>query len=207
MIQLKLFKYLYFISYSCLEQDFIEDISSDKGENLNSTKSKIQFWQKADEGNPPSKRKADGRIVVRLSQHIDVEEKKTEHTSDENKENILPKAISKVPEQVSVVPVKKKRGRKPGSKRKQKYELIVSGSKIYYSPTLKNPEKYPELLYYNSDDDGGVFLRHTSKDVMLSSTLPFQESLEYHELRAAYLRQCEAKMDIFRDYKTIFKIP
>lgn len=156
----------------------------------------------------PTKKKPDDRIVVRLSQHVDVKRKQPEQTSDENKENIPPNVILNVPEQVSEVPAKKKRGRKPGSKRKQKRttELVVSGSKIYYSPTLKNPEKYPKLLYYDDDPDDGVFLRHTSKDVMLSSTLPFQESLEYHELRAAYLRQCEMKMDTFRDYKSMFKI-
>lgn len=135
-----------------------------------------------------------------------MEKEQVEQTFVVDKENIAPKIIPDVPEQVSGVPAKKKRGRKPGSKRKQTYELIISGSKIYYCPTLKNPEKYPELLYYNDDDDDSVFLRHTSKDVMLSSTLPFQESLEYYELRAAYFRQREMKLDTFRDYKSMFKI-
>lgn len=137
-----------------------------------------------------------------------MKKEQVEQTFVVDKENIAPNVIPGVPEQVSGIPAKKKRGRKPGSKRKQSqtYELVVSGSKIYYSPTLKKPQKYPELLYYSDDDNDSVFLWHTSKDVMLPNTLLFRESLEYHELRAAYFRQCEMKLESFRDYKSMFKI-
>ncbi|XP_054711258.1 heat shock transcription factor, X-linked-like [Uloborus diversus] len=99
---------------------------------------------------------------------------------------------------VLVPPPKKKRGRKPGTKsdpnkirtaRKIKLGFIGrSKQRRHRCPTLKNPERYQNLIYSYEDDSPSVFLRHTSPDIMLSSTLPFQESPEYLELKEAFLR-------------------
>ncbi|KAG8189747.1 hypothetical protein JTE90_012922 [Oedothorax gibbosus] len=53
--------------------------------------------------------------------------------------------------------------------------------------TLKHPDLYPNLIFYQEEDDY-PFLRNTSRDVMWSSTLPFQESMEYQELKETYVR-------------------
>ena len=188
-------------------QDFPDDNSSDKWDSSNiAVKSEILFCHEEGKSSS-SEKKSDSNRVIRISQYPKPK-KHAEPIPSSNKENIASNVIPNVPNETSGVPVKKKRGRKPGSKGKPKQApgFLKCGSKNYFSPTLKNPEKHPELLYYNDDDDDdGIFLRHTSKDVMLSITLPFQESLEFRELRASYVRQCEMKMDIFRDYKSMFQ--
>ncbi|XP_055944364.1 heat shock transcription factor, Y-linked-like [Argiope bruennichi] len=95
-------------------------------------------------------------------------------------------------------PVKKKRGRKPGSKRDPNKPKPFRFSKLRLKqrreciPTLKRPDLFPNLIYYN-DEDKSCFLRNTSPDVMLSSTLPFQESPEYLELKDTYHRLYESE--------------
>lgn len=121
-----------------------------------------------------------------------------QNISESSKENINPAEIpipsekpTSIDLKVSTLPIKKKRGRKPGSKK----NLLKFSTKIDYSPTLKHPENYPGLIYFNDDDDD-IYLRNTSRDVMLSSTLPFQETPEYLELKEAYLSQRKASVCI-----------
>lgn len=96
-------------------------------------------------------------------------------------------------------PVKKKRGRKPGSKpnpnKPKQFRFPKSKLKKHREcvPTLKRPELFPNLIYFD-DDDYSCFLRNTSPDVMLSSTLPFQESPEYLELKDTYHRLYDPRM-------------
>ncbi|XP_015928821.1 heat shock factor protein 2-like [Parasteatoda tepidariorum] len=87
---------------------------------------------------------------------------------------------------VVLEPVKKKRGRKPGSKTTKKTKCVfIPKSTKYFIPTFKHPEIYPNLIYFDDEDDS-IFLRNTSRDVMLSSTLPFQESPEFLELKETH---------------------
>ncbi|GFX29208.1 HSF_DOMAIN domain-containing protein [Trichonephila clavipes] len=96
-------------------------------------------------------------------------------------------------------PKKKKRGRKPGSKQDPNKTKLLRFAKLHrkqrkdFAPTLKRPELYPNLIYYD-DEDSSCFLRNTSPGVMLSSTLPFQESPEYRDLKEMYRQQCESKI-------------
>ncbi|GFU03952.1 HSF_DOMAIN domain-containing protein, partial [Nephila pilipes] len=96
-------------------------------------------------------------------------------------------------------PKKKKRGRKPGSKQDPNRTKLLRFAKLHrkqrkdFAPTLKRPELYPNLIYYD-DEDTSCFLRNTSPEVMLSSTLPFQESPEYRDLKETYRQQCESKI-------------
>ncbi|GFQ86919.1 HSF_DOMAIN domain-containing protein [Trichonephila clavata] len=95
-------------------------------------------------------------------------------------------------------PKKKKRGRKPGSKQDPNKTKLLRFAKLHrkqrkdFAPTLKRPELYPNLIYYD-DEDSSCFLRNTSPEIMLSSTLPFQESPEYRDLKEMYRQQCESK--------------
>lgn len=52
---------------------------------------------------------------------------------------------------------------------------------------LRNPEHFPNLIHYEEDEDY-PFIRNTSRDVMWSSTMSFQESPELQELKETYLR-------------------
>ncbi|CAL1290100.1 unnamed protein product [Larinioides sclopetarius] len=98
------------------------------------------------------------------------------------------------------VSVKKKRGRKPGSKRDPNKPKSLRISKLRLKQrrecvaTLKRPDLYPNLIYYDDDDDKSCFLRNVSPDVMLSSTLPFKESSEYLDLKDTYHRLYEPQI-------------
>lgn len=101
-------------------------------------------------------------------------------------------------QQAVEMPVKKRRGRKP--KRIQIPDLTVD-YKIDYSPTLKNPGKFAKLIMnYEDEDHDPVFLRKTSKDVMWSSTMPFGESIEYHELKEVHIRQ-QRRMKVDKSWR------
>lgn len=93
--------------------------------------------------------------------------------------------------------VKKKCEKKRKYIRASKPEPLFPLSKFPLKPrkdsnlaTLKRLELYPDLIYFNDevDDYEYPYLRNTSKDVMWSSTLPFQESLEYQELKETFVR-------------------
>ncbi|GBL88174.1 hypothetical protein AVEN_117770-1 [Araneus ventricosus] len=93
-------------------------------------------------------------------------------------------------------PMKKKRGRKHESKRDPNKPKLFRFSKLKLKqlcvPTLK-ADLFPNLIHYD-DEDTSCFLRSTSPDVILSSTLPFQESPEFLELKDTYHRLYEPRI-------------
>ncbi|GBM70735.1 hypothetical protein AVEN_171468-1 [Araneus ventricosus] len=140
-------------------------------------------------------------IIHEPSEDQEEKDSETQQVVDAPQTEQPPQRAQVVPSAAATgsVPVKKKRGRKPGSKRDPNKPKPFRFSKLRLKQrgecvaTLRRPDLFPNLIYYD-DDDKSCFLRNTSPDVMLSSTLPFQESPEYLELKDTYHRLYEPQI-------------
>lgn len=182
--------YVFFFSW----QDDSDDSSCDKWETNNSS-SEINdhsYLRAKGQGTEPSA-PVKYKNVKQGFEDIDVVSCDQPGTSRTNKENIPIILLQPQTRHENIsLPVKKKRGRKPGSKSQRSKPYSVRSivvSPRYTTPTLKHPERYPDLINYTDYDDDRTFVRNTSKDVMWSSTQPFQETLEYQVLKSIHDRQ------------------